>query len=288
MLRILLFILLCCSYCFAQEPPLRLNFGVYPSDRATVMYRKFTPILEAIQSKIGNQLKREVDIHLTIFEDYESGIDALARGEIDFVRFGPSSYIIAEQQNPNITLLAMELRRGLKTFNGVIIARKDSGITSIKDIKGKSFAFGDKFSTIGRFLSQSLLINKGIDATSLKNFDYLQRHDLVAKAIITGSHDAGALKASTYKKLCDPEEIIVVKSFENTTKPWLARELLPKEVCDAITASLLELEDSTIIGELGCSGFTNATPADYELVREGMKNAETFVPKSKETETESD
>ncbi len=277
-----------CSFCFAQEPPLRLSFGVYPSDRATVMYRKFTPILEAIQSKIGNQLKREVDIHLTIFENYESGIDALAQGKIDFVRFGPSSYIIAEQQNKNIKILAMELRRGLKTFNGVIIAHKDSGITSMNDLKGKAFAFGDKYSTIGRFLSQALLLEHGIDATSLSSFDYLQRHDLVAKAIITGSHDAGALKASTYKKLCNPDEIIVVKSFENTTKPWVARESLPKKIRDAITASLLELENDKIIGELGCSGFTNSTPSDYNLVREGMKNSKAFDPKTKEAEKESD
>ncbi len=284
LLRILILILSCCSLCFAQEEPLRLNFGVYPSDRAAVMYRKFTPVLEAISATIKNQLKREVDIHLTIFEDYASGIEALANGDVDFVRFGPSSYILAEREKPNITLLAMELRKGLKRFNGLIITKKDSGIHTIKDLHERTFAFGDQNSTIGRYLAQSLMVNEGIHANSLKEFDYVKRHDLVAKAVITGTHDAGALKASTYKKLCNPKEIKIVVAFENVTKPWIARSGLPDNVREAITASLLELEDPKIIGELGCSGFTKATPKDYDLVRKAMKNADAFEPKEKEDE----
>jgi phosphonate transport system substrate-binding protein len=267
---------------YSQEAPLRLNFGVYPSDRATVMYRKFTPILEAISAPIQNQLGLDVDIHLTIFEDYESGIQALSDGTVDFVRFGPSSYILAEQKDPNVELLAMELRKGLKRFNGLIITKKDSGIKTVKDLNGRSFAFGDSNSTIGRYLAQSLLVNEGLNSKSLSSFDYLNRHDLVAKAIITGSHDAGALKASTYKKLCDPEKIKVVVAFENVTKPWVARSGLSQEIKNAITASLLELEDPKTIGELGCSGFSKATKDDYSLVRAAMKNSESFEPKEEE------
>ena len=271
-------LLACCSFCYSQEPPLRLHFGVYPSDRATIMYRKFTPVLDALSAPLKTQLKREVDIHLTIFKDYASGIEALANGDVDFVRVGPSSYILAEELNPDITLLAMELRKGLKRFNGLIIAKKESGIHTVKDLQGKTFAFGDSNSTIGRYLAQSLMVNDGISVDSLESFDYMHRHDHVAKAVITGTHDAGALKASTYKKLCDPDKIKIVVAFENVTKPWVARAGLPQNIRDAITASLLELEDSKIIDELGCSGFTKATPKDYDLVRKAMKNSESFAP----------
>lgn len=268
----------------AQEAPLRLDFGVYQSDRATVMYRKFTPILEAIRVPLENQLKRDVDIHLKIFEDYESGIQALVKGEVDFVRFGPASYILAEKQNEDIKLLAMELRKGLKRFNGLIITRADSGISSMEDLRGRSFAFGDENSTIGRFLSQSLMLEYGIEAGALESFDYLSRHDIVARAVINGTHDAGALKSSTYKKLCDPEEIVVIQAFENVTKPWVARSQLPKNIRVAITDSLLMLEDPEVIGELGCSGFADANPQDYDLVRTGMKKSQAFDPPEDEEE----
>ena len=267
-----------------QETPLRLDFGVYQSDRATVMYRKFTPILEAIRITMKNQLERDVDIHLKIFKDYESGIQALVTGEVDFVRFGPASYILAEEQNEDIQLLAMELRKGLKRFNGLIITRTDSGITTMEDLRGRTFAFGDENSAIGRFLSQSLMLNHGIDSNSLAGYDYLQRHDIVAQAVNNGTHDAGAIKSSTYKKLCDPDKVIVIKAFENITKPWVASSDLSKEICDAITESLLELEKPEVIGELGCSGFTASTPQDYDIVRAGMKNAAGFEPPEDDSE----
>ena len=284
MIRFIAIVLSLIPMMSAQKTPLRLDFGVYQSDRATVMYRKFTPILEAIRVPLQNQLEREVDIHLKIFEDYESGIQALVDGEVDFVRFGPASYILAEKQNEDIKLLAMELRKGLKRFNGLIITRADSGITAMEDLRGKSFAFGDENSTIGRFLSQSLMLEHGIDADALESFDYLSRHDLVARSVINGTHDAGALKSSTYKKLCDPEKIIVVQAFENVTKPWVASSHLPKHIRQAITDSLLMLEDPEVIGELGCSGFADSNAHDYDLVRVGMKNAEAFDPPEEEEE----
>ena len=276
MIRTFLILLSLFSMIGATEAPLRLNFGVYPSDRATVMYRKFTPVLEAIQIPLENQLGREVDIHLKIFENYETGLESLAKGEVDFVRFGPASYILAEQKNKDIRLLAMELRKGLKRFNGLIITRADSGINSIEDLRGRSFAFGDVNSTIGTFLSQSLLLKHGINEEALSHFDHLDRHDLVARSVINGNHDAGALKTSTYKKLCDPEEVVVIEAFENVTKPWVASSKLPKEVCNAITQSLLMLEDPEVISELGCSGFAESNSEEYDLIREGMKHATGF------------
>jgi len=275
-----IFLLCCCGLALAgKKAPLQLEFGVYPSDRAKVMYRKFSPILEALRRPLENLLQREVNIHMTIFEDYESGIKALATGEVEFVRFGPSSYILAEEIDPNIQLLAMELRNGLKRFNGLIVARNDANVNNLNDLRDKTFAFGDANSTIGSFLSRSLLVDNDIHANTLRSFDFLGRHDLVAKALMTGTHQAGALKASTYKKLCDPEEVTIVHAFSNVTKPWIASSELSIEICEAITAALLIIDDKDVIGELGCSGFAEATPEEYDLVRIGMKNAKAFDPK---------
>ena len=270
------------SICYADEKTLKLDFGVYPSDRATVMYRKMTPVLEAIQDPLEQLLGIPVDIHLTIFDDYESGINALALGEVDFVRFGPASYILAEQRNKEVSLLAMELRNGLTRFNGFIIARADSKIQTIEDLASRSFAFGDQNSTIGCFLAQAEMVDAGITSEHLSSYDFLGRHDLVANAVISGSHDAGALKESTYSKLCDPKKIIVIKTFENVTKPWVARAGLPEPVQKAITKALLSIEDPKVLKEIGCSGFTTAAPKDYDTVRMGMKKSRSFEPKPEE------
>lgn len=282
MTRIVLMILFFTCVALGEEKPLRLDFGVYQSDRATVMYRKLTPILEAIQDPLEQLIQQPVDIHLTIFKDYESGIRALVEGDVDFVRFGPASYILAKQQNENISLLAMEQRKGLTRFNGFIITKSDSGIATLEDVKGKSFAFGDIHSTTGRYLAQAELLDAGIDQEDLKTHDYLGRHDLVANAVISGSHDVGALKESTYRKLCDPKNVIVIHTFENVTKPWVARADLPQPIQVAITKALLSLYKPEVLGELGCTGFVEAISEDYDTVRKSMKKAAAFVPKKAE------
>lgn len=283
MLKITAILLALVSFPSTNEQPLKLDFGVYPSDRATVMYRMMTPVLEAIQDPLEQLLGIPVDIHLTIFEDYDAGIEALAEGEVDFVRFGPASYILAEQRNKGVTLLAMELRKGITRFNGFIIARADSRIQKIEDLASRSFAFGDQNSTIGCFLAQAEMVDAGITAEHLSSYDFLGRHDLVANAVISGSHDAGALKESTYRKLCDPKKIVVIKAFENVTKPWVARAGLSDPVQQAITKALLSIDDPEVLKEIGCSGFTTAVPKDYDSVRKGMEKSTSFEP---ETDTE--
>ena len=275
-MRLLLAIAVSCSTALCADPPLRLEFGVYPSDRASIMYRKFMPVLEALAEPLQQQLGRPVDIHLTIFKDYEDGIDALATGRVDFVRFGPASYILAHERNEDVTLLAMELRKGRKRFNGLIVARTDSGIRRLSDLAGKRFAFGDAHSTIGRYLAQAELLDAGLAADDLASYEYLGRHDLVAKAVIDGTHDAGALKESTYRKMCLPEEIIVVKAYENVTKPWVAREGLDERIRAAITAALLEVEESAVLEELGCTGFAETDEQDYAFIDLRMKQAHSF------------
>ena len=133
-----------------SQPTFSLTFGVYQSDKATVMYKMFFPVIQYIQSDLKRRLGRPVDIQLRIFRSYDEGIESLVAGKVDFVRFGPASYITAKGRNNRIKLLAMEHKSGKKRFKGLIIVAVDSPIRSLTDLKGHSFAFGDRNSTIGR------------------------------------------------------------------------------------------------------------------------------------------
>lgn len=175
------------------------TFGIYTSDKPTVMYKKFKPILGYLQDQMGvDQL--EVDLKFKVYSSYSDCIDAIVKGKCDFVRFGPSSYILAKERNKDIRLLVMEHKKGEKRFKGIFITAKDSPIQSISELKGKSFAFGNENSTIGRYLSQAELVKSGIFSSDLKSFNYLGRHDKVALAVAVGNYDAGVVKENTFKK----------------------------------------------------------------------------------------
>jgi phosphonate transport system substrate-binding protein len=259
--------------------PLALDFGVYQTDKATEMYKRFTPLLEQLSDGVGRRLERPTDIRLTIFKSYDDAIKALVDGTVDFVHFGPSSYILAKKQNPQIELLAMEHDNGEKRFKGVVIVAKDSSIRAIEDLKGKSFAFGDPNSTIGRFLVQAVLVEHGIHAQDLAgypNLKYFDRHDQVAAAVQHGDFDAGSVKYSTFKKANEKDTLRVIAQFENVTKPIVARAGLDKIVAAGIKDALFELKDPKVLKELGASGFIATSDDEYQFVRDGMKKADAF------------
>jgi phosphonate transport system substrate-binding protein len=255
---------------------LSLTFGVYQTDKATVMYKMFTPVLEGIQDEMSRQLGRPVDIALTIFKSYDDGIQALVEGKVDLVHFGPASYVTAKERNPNIQLVAMEHEKGEKRSKGVIAVRTDSPIQKIEDLRGKRFAFGDKNSTVGRYLVQSLLIDNGIKGVDLASFKYLERHDQVAGAVELGDFEAGSVKASTFKKYEDKGTLRKVAEFDNITKPVVARAALDPSVFGAVQSALYAFADEAALKGLKISGFTSTSDAEYDFVREGIKKASAF------------
>jgi phosphonate transport system substrate-binding protein len=255
---------------------LSLTFGVYQTDKATVMYRMFTPILESIQDDVSKRLERPVDIQLTIFRSYDDGIAALVEGRVDFVHFGPASYIKAKELNPDVQLVAMEHENGEKRFKGVIAVGKNSPIHTIADLKGKRFAFGDKNSTIGRFLVQAELVSHGIHEKDLAGFKYMERHDQVASAVELGDFDAGSVKVGTFKKYEEKGTLRKLCEFDNVTKPVVARAGLDAQVFAALQQAFYALKDESVLKELKITGFLPTSDAEYDFVRKGMKKAEAF------------
>ncbi len=259
-----------------EKPTLQLEFGVYQSDKATVMYRKLSPVLEWLQNDLEPRLGRPVDIRLTIFKTYDEGIDGLVQGKIDFSRFGPASYITAKKRAPAVELLAMELENGEKRFKGVIAVPQNSPLQGLQDLKGKRFAFGDPNSTIGRYLAQAELAKAGIHAGDLKSFSFLGRHDNVARAVELGDFDAGSLAMGTFEESRAAGKLRLLCSFDNVTKPWVARAGMDPATSEALRQSLLSLKDSAVLKELKITGFAPATDEEYSIVREGMKRADEF------------
>lgn len=253
-----------------------LIFGVYTSDKPTVMYKKFTPIIRHLEQYMKEK-KMDVKITMKIFASYSGAIDAVVEGEIDFARFGPASYILAHGRNKGVRLLCMEHKKGKKQFKGVFITRSDAQtIVSLKDIDGKSFAFGDQNSTIGRYLSQAELVKNGITSGDLKSSSYLGRHDKVALAVAAGNYDAGVVKENTYKKYATSKGLKIIAEFPNVTKPWVIRAGFEEDIFKVLQQGMLRLQDKEILKSLKQDGFVVATDREYDFVRQGMKLSKQF------------
>ncbi|MCP4401351.1 MAG: PhnD/SsuA/transferrin family substrate-binding protein [bacterium] len=261
----------------AASAEIILAFGVYTADKPTAIITQFRPLIKILESELTETLGEIVTIKFQISGSYEAGILALVRGEVDFSRFGPASYIEAKQANADIDILAIESNQGKKRFNGVICVAEESNIQRVEDLKNKRFAFGDEYSTIGRYLSQQYLLEHHITASDLGSYDYLQRHDKVGNAVALGKFDAGALKESTYNKLVSKgRKLRVIATFPNVTKPWVARAGLPVQIKQAMTASLLAIKDKDALESLAKDGFVAGADEDYATIRKAIKNNQDF------------
>lgn len=261
----------------AAQAQVTLTFGTYAADKPTTTVKKYRPFLSFLEARMTEELGEQVTIKMKIAKEYQEGIDDLASGAVDFARFGPASYVHVKNANPGVQLITMESKKGEKRFKGVIVVHADSSITSLSDLKGQSFAFGDELSTIGRYLSQSELLAAGISSGDLSGYDFLGRHDLVGEAVGAGRFTAGALKESTYQQLvAKGVPIKVLASFDNVTKPWLASSETDPDVVAAMRNVMLASENEEIVRRISKNGFLEGTDDDYDFVRQGMERSMSF------------
>ena len=261
----------------AASAQVELRFGLYPSDKPSAMVKQFRPGLDVLERIVGAKLGQSVTFQLEVAASYDTGLDNIVKGNVDISRLGAASYISAKRLEPGIELVALESKKGRKSFNGIICVHKKSSVKTVADLKGKTFAFGNKRSTLGRFVAQQLLVKSGIKASDLAGFEYLGRHDTVGTAVGLGKFDAGALKESTFDKLVKKgTPIKKLATLETVTKPWVARKGLDPKIVSAVREALLSLKDAAALKALGKDGFVEGSDDDYADMRKAIDESASF------------
>lgn len=254
-----------------------LIFGTYSPDKPTAMVAQLRPSLTSIARDMTEILGQQVEIKLQIVRSYEDGIAQIVAGDVDFTRLGPASYVQARRINPDLEVLAMESKRGATQFNGVICVRTDSEITELSQLQGRSFAFGNERSTLGRYFAQLTLLRANVRARDLERFEYLGRHDKVGRAVGSGLFDAGAMEETTFAKLvAKGVPIRAIATYSNSTRPWVSRAELSPSVKQALRQALLNLADPEALKALRFDGFLEGDDTEYDLTREAIEENSRF------------
>ena len=254
-----------------------LVFGVYSSDKPSAMVTQLRPALNLISKLAGDILGEEVEIRLQVVRSYKAGIDHLVAGKFDFMRLGPASYVMVKSRDPGIRILAMEKKNGKKTFDGIISVPRDSNLTDIRQLRGKTFAFGSKRSTLGRYFAQLTLLRAGIYAKDLKRYEYLGRHDKVGMAVGARLFDAGALEETTFAKLVSRGvPIRALAKYSNATRPWVVRADFDDRLYAALRRTLLKINNKKVLKALRFDGFLPGDDSDYEPTRVAIRENPRF------------
>jgi phosphonate transport system substrate-binding protein len=244
-----------------------LRMGVVPLEAPAIMFRNFTPLAEYL-CKV---LKRRVDLKVAV--DFQGAVTDLEQGVTQLCFMGPSTYVTAHAKF-GAKVLAMALNDGKPVHHAVIVTREDSGISSLEDIKGRSFAFGDINSTSGHIVPRTMLLEAGIDVKDLMYYNYLGRHEEVLKALLHGDFDAGGVMEKVAQKYQDKGIRLLTFSEdipEFTICASLSNDVM---VMEEVKQALLKLDTATEEGarvikaiDENYTGFAAATDDDYNGIR---------------------
>lgn len=255
----------------------QLVFGAYTSEQPSALVDQLRPALDIVARRLSDDSGNPVTIRIQITRTYEEGVQMIVERRADFMRVGAASFITAREKDPGISLLVLESMDGKSTFNGVIAVHRDSAIRDMRDLKGKSFAFGSPESTLGRYFAQQRLLRAGIRAGDLSRFAYLDRHDKVGAAVGSGLFDAGALEETMFRKLAESgTPIRALTVYPNITRPWIARSRLDPRLHTALRRHLLALDDKAALQAMRFDGFIDGREADFEPTRQAMVESRAF------------
>ncbi|MBM3846428.1 MAG: phosphonate ABC transporter substrate-binding protein [Verrucomicrobia bacterium] len=259
---------------------IQLTFGLYSSKKPTDMVKLYRPLLNQLESALAAKLGEPVVIQLQVAKTYEEGSQSVIDGTFDISQLGPVSYIQLKEKQAGVSLLAIEGTKGRKALQGVICVLSNAIAGSIKDLRGKKFAFGDQYSTTGRYSSQMYLAENGITAKDLGTFNYLERHDKVGAAVAAGDYDAGALNERTFKKMVeDGSPLRALARFPIDGRPWVSKAGLDPRIQAALKDALININDPKALAALGEENlvFLPGTDADFEATRKAIRENGRFI-----------
>ena len=132
--------------------------------------------------------------------DYDGVIQGLLGGTLDYAELGASGYakLYLENADAGEPILTTVQTDGSTGYHSVMVARKDSGMTKLEDMKGKKLGFADPDSTSG-FLIPTVTLPDAI-GDSIDNFfsetGFGGGHENLVLEVLKGTFDAGTTWAS--------------------------------------------------------------------------------------------
>ena len=166
------------------QKTLELGVGLFQPDKEK-NDATYKPMAEYLSKKLGQPVR------LRTVDTWEGLAKSLASGETDMALMGPWGYVLANHQ-AGAEVLATILYQGKPEYFAIMVTNPKSGINSIDDLKGKTFAFGDKGSTSGYLIPFHEFQKRGIDPDKYFSKVIYTRHQAIETQVTRGELDAGA------------------------------------------------------------------------------------------------
>ncbi len=249
-----------------------------PEEAATEQMRKFGPLASYLEKQLN------VKVAFTPVSDYPAAVEALVNKKVDLAWLGGFTYVQANiRAGGKIVPLAQ--REEDTKFQSVFIAKTDSGIKGLADMKGKQISFGSQSSTSGHLMPRSFLLAANINPE--KDFArtaYSGAHDATIASVVSGKVDAAALDITVWKKFVAENKVDTKAVDVFYTTPgyfnynWSVHTDMPQAMQDKVKAALLAIspsvpEQAEILKLNRATRYIETKPENYKGLEAAAKSA---------------
>lgn len=175
---------------FAQSDP--IVFGVFPRWNAQITVRDFMPLAAQLGRELGRPVRIETD------KDFGSFMRRVYAGEFDLVHLNQLQYVRAHQ-TAGYRAIAKLCDDPTCTIKAIIVTRRDSKLTKVRDLKGKIIAFGDPSAMVSHVLAKSLLLESALRSEQYRTI-FTKNPPNALLAVYNGEADAAGVGTAVFQR----------------------------------------------------------------------------------------
>jgi phosphonate transport system substrate-binding protein len=266
----------------AEKKELTVQF--VPSQNADTLEAKAKPL----EKLLSDELDRPVKV--SVSTDYNTIVEAMASKKVDVGFLPPTAYVLAKDQGAADVILQAQ-RYGVNdkdgsptdklvdSYKSMFIVKKDSGIDSLEDLKGKKIGYQNVTSSAGYVWPAASLMDVGLDPLKDVQPVTLKGHDQAVISLLNGDidaavtfQDARTIVQKDYEDVFDQTKVIhYTEPIPNDTVAVQSDmdEDLRKDIQEAFINIGKDEEGKKIIRDIYThEGYVKSDDSKFEIVRE--------------------
>jgi phosphonate transport system substrate-binding protein len=260
------------------------SFGIYPIHSAVELSRAYQPLMDAINRRVTG-----FTVHMEAARDHPTFEAKLRERQFDLALTTPYQTASAGKLGYRV----FGKPGGDETVRGLVVARKDSGIRTVNDLRGKTLVFTSPTAVL-TMMCKVALKKGGLDVEKDAKPVYVGQLDSVVMNTYSGMAAAGCVWPPTLEgvKKMRPE-VVDALEVEWSSRPLingglLARAGVPEAHVNAVARAMFDLdkteEGRVVLSRINVPRFEPANSKTYDPMHRFLEEYKRLFGKLPELE----
>lgn len=178
---------------FSQAQEQRpLTFGILSIAQPARLYAAWQPFVDYVSARMGEP------IEIIIPRGFDKMRESAASGKVDFLYVNSYVFYRLQEEGKVVPVAQLQNIDGKITRQSVLFVRKDSGIRSVKDLKGKRIAFLSPMAAGGYLAARAYFYRHGLRTAAESEEIFTKNLSNSIHEVLLGDATAGTMCGLNY------------------------------------------------------------------------------------------